>query len=127
LILENSGSVARDHLASERTFLAYVRTSLGLASMGVALVQLFTIAEVTNRALGGEISPQARVIQRFAEPLGALTIALALVVLAQGLYRFFHVQSRLTEAQFPVARISTAFTGFTLCAIIVVIFASILS
>jgi Domain of unknown function (DUF202) len=35
LILENSGSVARDHLASERTFLAYVRTSLGLASMGV--------------------------------------------------------------------------------------------
>jgi hypothetical protein len=35
LILTNSGSVARDHLASERTFLAYVRTSLALASMGV--------------------------------------------------------------------------------------------
>lgn len=35
LILENSGSVARDHLASERTFLAYVRTSLALASAGV--------------------------------------------------------------------------------------------
>lgn len=35
LILENSGSVARDHLASERTFLAYVRTSLTIASTGV--------------------------------------------------------------------------------------------
>lgn len=35
LLLENSGSVARDHLASERTFLAYVRTSLALASAGV--------------------------------------------------------------------------------------------
>lgn len=35
LVLKNSGSVARDHLASERTFLAYVRTSMGLASMGV--------------------------------------------------------------------------------------------
>lgn len=35
LILTNSGSVARDHLASERTFLAYVRTSLALASTGV--------------------------------------------------------------------------------------------
>lgn len=35
LILENSGSVARDHLASERTFLAYVRTSLAIASTGV--------------------------------------------------------------------------------------------
>ena len=35
LTLENSGSVARDHLASERTFLAYVRTSLGCSTMGV--------------------------------------------------------------------------------------------
>lgn len=33
--LENSGSVARDHLASERTFLAYMRTSLTIASAGV--------------------------------------------------------------------------------------------
>jgi hypothetical protein len=33
--LVNSGSVARDHLASERTFLAYVRTSLGICSMGI--------------------------------------------------------------------------------------------
>ena len=35
--LENSGSVARDHLASERTFLAYMRTSLALASAGVGM------------------------------------------------------------------------------------------
>jgi hypothetical protein len=35
LTLQNTGSVARDHLASERTFLAYVRTSLAFASAGV--------------------------------------------------------------------------------------------
>lgn len=35
LRLENSGSVARDHLALERTFLAYMRTSLAIASAGV--------------------------------------------------------------------------------------------
>lgn len=35
LTLRNNGSVARDHLASERTFLAYVRTSLAFASAGV--------------------------------------------------------------------------------------------
>lgn len=35
LSLENSGNVARDHLASERTFLAYVRTSLTMSSAGV--------------------------------------------------------------------------------------------
>ena len=35
LYLENAGSVARDHLALERTFLAYMRTSLLFASAGV--------------------------------------------------------------------------------------------
>jgi hypothetical protein len=35
LRLQNNGSVARDHLALERTFLAYMRTSLAIASAGV--------------------------------------------------------------------------------------------
>ena len=42
LRLENSGSVARDHLASERTFLAYMRTSLAIASSGVGEFDLIS-------------------------------------------------------------------------------------
>lgn len=41
LRLVNNGSVARDHLASERTFLAYVRTSLTFSSMGVGVSFVF--------------------------------------------------------------------------------------
>ena len=37
LVLENKGNVARDHLASERTYLAYVRTSLACASAGIGV------------------------------------------------------------------------------------------
>ena len=43
LTLKNSGSVARDHLASERTFLAYVRTSLGIVTAGVGAWASFPI------------------------------------------------------------------------------------
>jgi uncharacterized membrane protein YidH (DUF202 family) len=107
LVLENSGSVARDHLASERTFLAYLRTSLAIASMGVgmyhfysacsefitnsfgnigiALVQLFTIATESKSSLSGtSFSPTSRRVQGYAKPLGATTIVFGLCVLAIG-------------------------------------------
>lgn len=42
--LENKGSVARDHLANERTYLAWLRTSLSLTSIGVAITQLFRLS-----------------------------------------------------------------------------------
>ncbi|KAK3341691.1 hypothetical protein B0T25DRAFT_585823 [Lasiosphaeria hispida] len=32
-----AGSTARDHLASERTFLAWMRTSLGFVALGIAI------------------------------------------------------------------------------------------
>lgn len=43
LELQNEGSVARDHLASERTFLAWLRTSLSLVSIGIAITQLLAL------------------------------------------------------------------------------------
>lgn len=48
LILTNTGSVARDHLALERTFLAYVRTSLAIASAGVGACSPLHDAEPPN-------------------------------------------------------------------------------
>ena len=36
-LLKNTGSVARDHLASERTLLAWLRTGLGFIALGIAV------------------------------------------------------------------------------------------
>lgn len=84
LVLENSGSVARDHLASERTFLAYVRTSLAIASAGVALVQLFTIADLTSRNVDVPLSNATLEVQKFARPLGVIAVVFAFIVLMIG-------------------------------------------
>lgn len=48
LELKNEGSVARDHLASERTFLAWLRTSLSLVSIGIAVTQLFQLPSLVG-------------------------------------------------------------------------------
>jgi len=36
-VLENTGSVARDHLACERTWLAYIRTGVAIAGIGIGV------------------------------------------------------------------------------------------
>lgn len=84
LVLQNTGSVARDHLASERTFLAYVRTSLGLASAGVALIQLFTMSDLASKANGVPLPAVNQRLQKFATPLGLLALGLSLIVLLIG-------------------------------------------
>ncbi|KAI9709334.1 MAG: hypothetical protein M1820_003454 [Bogoriella megaspora] len=45
-VYKNSGSVARDHLAAERTFLSWVRTALGFVAFGVA-VERFSQLDLT--------------------------------------------------------------------------------
>ncbi|TDL23200.1 hypothetical protein BD410DRAFT_682530, partial [Rickenella mellea] len=116
LTLENSGSVARDHLASERTFLAYVRTSLAIASTGVALVQLFTISVARS-----DSSMSSR-LQRFARPLGATTVVMGFLTLLIGFIRYFRIQSALVNGVFPPARQTVTFMACVLAMLVLVVF-----
>lgn len=118
LTIENNGSVARDHLASERTFLAYVRTSLALASAGVALVQLFSVTRASSSP-----SVAAFNMNTYARPLGATAILLGLMVLFIGVARFFSIQNKLIEGMFPVSRLFTVGTALSITTLIAVVFA----
>ncbi|KAI0671102.1 hypothetical protein C8Q78DRAFT_1079041 [Trametes maxima] len=113
LMLENSGSVARDHLASERTFLAYVRTSLTMSSAGVALVQLFSLSAATAHRED---------LNRFARPLGAVMIAIGLYTLGVGVVRYFLVQEALVRGVYPVARVTTTLLSFGVLAMVVAVY-----
>ncbi|KAF8915152.1 hypothetical protein CPB85DRAFT_1181040, partial [Mucidula mucida] len=122
LTLENNGSVARDHLASERTFLAYIRTSLVLASTGVALVQLFSISSHTTSDNVTSFSPTSSLLHNYSRPLGATTVLLALLFLAIGVTRYFSIQKKLTQGVFPVARLFVVMLAVILAVLIAVVF-----
>jgi len=124
MTLKNTGSVARDHLALERTWLAWTRTSLSIASTGVALVQLFALSAQMNSEQTSAVSSQ---IMRVAKPLGAVTIAFAFMVLVIGSWRYFRVQYALTQDYFPPARVSPVImSGFMGC-LVVAVFAVVVS
>ncbi|KAL2199991.1 hypothetical protein P885DRAFT_75176 [Corynascus similis CBS 632.67] len=97
--LENKGSVARDHLALERTFLAWLRTSLAFASIGIAITQLFRL----NTSLA-EDSKQAERLRHLGKPLGTAFLAVSILVLLLGYNRYLQGQYWVIQGKFPASR-----------------------
>ena len=85
-VVENEGSTARDHLANERTFLAWVRTALGLVGLGVLLERL------------GAGSDQV-----IAMAAGIGFISFGGLTLIYSVSRYLWVARNLERGMFPVA------------------------
>ncbi|EJD02540.1 uncharacterized protein FOMMEDRAFT_109975 [Fomitiporia mediterranea MF3/22] len=117
LLLENSGSVARDHLAAERTFLAYVRTSLGCAATGVALVQLIALTPT---------SVPMR-LERFGKILGAVIEIFGMCIMSIAVLRFFSMQKALINGNFPTANLVVWSIVFAMVVITLITFGLMLA
>lgn len=83
----NTGSTARDHLANERTFLAWLRTGLSLLAVGLAFARFATgwTAMLT----------------------GGLFVSLGAMFVGFSGWRYFQVRDDLMDDNFRCARAST--------------------
>ncbi|KAG5912638.1 hypothetical protein E4U53_005235 [Claviceps sorghi] len=107
--LENKGSVARDHLALERTFLAWLRTSLAFASIGIAVTQLFRLNTTLSDGPGPGPGPghghaPNATIRRLGRPLGATFLGISILTLLLGARRYFVGQAWVIRGKFPASR-----------------------
>ncbi|WYZ34742.1 hypothetical protein EsH8_I_001018 [Colletotrichum jinshuiense] len=120
--LENKGSVARDHLALERTFLAWLRTSLAFASIGIAVTQLFRL----NSSLSNPDSsdPNSHTLRQLGKPLGATFLGISILILFLGYQRYFRAQKWVMKGKFPASRgtiIIVSLMAFALMAVSLVV------
>lgn len=90
--LKNTGSLARDLLASERTFLAWTRTGLGFIALGVALEKVEAFAAISPTLLHLENS-------RTKLAAGVLVASGSLCV-AHGTHRYFDTMKSLQKGMF---------------------------
>ncbi|KAM5357042.1 hypothetical protein ACJZ2D_016672 [Fusarium nematophilum] len=119
--LENKGSVARDHLAIERTFLAWLRTSLSFASIGIAVTQLFRLN--TSLEGGGEggidASKNMETLRQMGKPLGTTFLGISILILFLGYKRYFQSQHWVMQGKFPASRGTITIVAFVAFAIMV--------
>jgi uncharacterized membrane protein YidH (DUF202 family) len=116
----------------ERTFLAWLRTSLAFASIGIAVTQLFRLnSSISSRAISGpstetlslssHLAPalydpaiidkavnSGNRLRNVGKPLGATFIGIAIVILFVGSRRYFESQYWIIRGKFPASRGSVA-------------------
>eukprot|EP00026_Physarum_polycephalum_P017317 Phypoly_transcript_18508.p1 GENE.Phypoly_transcript_18508~~Phypoly_transcript_18508.p1 ORF type:complete len:143 (+),score=15.75 Phypoly_transcript_18508:140-568(+) len=81
--LKNTGSVARDCMANERTFLAWMRTSLNCVTLGIAIVKLL----------------DKTILVKFT---GIFFIVLGLASVLYGMVRYRAITFHVEHGQYPV-------------------------
>ncbi|KAI9648016.1 hypothetical protein NHQ30_002644 [Ciborinia camelliae] len=82
----------RDHLALERTFLAYLRTSLALSMLGITITQLFRLQH----------SPNPNPVIGFfvlGKPLGCMCQFAAITTLLIGIFRSWRHQNAMLRGK----------------------------
>jgi len=114
-IVRNSGSVARDHLANERTFLAWARTGMAFVALGVGISSVQSVLNVQpngvttiSRALS-PVSVEGIEAVVFS-PMGpsVLCVATGGLFLVYATHRFYTVQHHLQQGSFPLNRLGVA-------------------
>ncbi|ETN45998.1 uncharacterized protein HMPREF1541_00181 [Cyphellophora europaea CBS 101466] len=90
--LANTGSVARDLLASERTFLAWTRSGLGFIALGIALEKVEAFAA---------LSPTLLHLSDSRTKLAAGTlVGLGSATVAHGTARYFGTLKEIKQGRF---------------------------
>ncbi len=116
-------NLARDHLANERTFLAWVRTGVAVVVFGFAIGR-FAIAIRQWMAMQGHSVPTSGLSVWF----GTVAIIAGVLVCATGLVRYRRTREQIDSGNFQPAGfvidligILTALFGLTLAAYLVYI------
>jgi putative membrane protein len=97
-----------DYLANERTFLAWIRTSIALMGFGFVIVKFALFIKQISLALGEKVAVQSR---GHSAIIGVLMVVLGAVMATLAYFRYRNIQKQLNaNAYFPSTWLSVLVT-----------------
>lgn len=86
-----------DHLANERTLLAWIRTSFGIMAFGFVVVEFSFFTKEVNRALEIEINGHH---YGYSGPIGIIIVATGALSLLFALFRYRRTKKEIDSRNF---------------------------
>lgn len=96
---EKKGAGPTDHLANERTFLAWIRTSIALMGFGFVIVKFALFIRQISVVLG---SKMANTSKGYSAIIGVIMVALGAIMAILAFFRYLNIEKQLnTNSFFP--------------------------
>jgi putative membrane protein len=87
-----------DHLANERTFLAWVRTGIAILAFGFVIERFGLLLRELGLKFGSQVSSANTV--HYSKWLGITVAILGIILLIVALFNFLHVQRTIDENRY---------------------------
>lgn len=99
-----------DHLANERTFLAWVRTSIGIMAFGFVVVKFSLFVKQFSLMLGKDYAVKSHGLSAVA---GITLVAVGAATVIFSWFRYRNIEKQLNEGTYAHSSgLLTALTGF---------------
>lgn len=101
-----------EHLANERTMLAWIRTAIAVMTFGVGINRFSLFLVEFSKTV-----PGARTANAHAEQLGIGLVGLGLLVMLGGTWHYVHVARTIDDETYRPARIGIVLTALAVLAL----------
>ena len=107
-IIDRKPAGIADHLANERTFLAWVRTSIALMGFGFVIVKFALFIRQISYVLGGKVAPEGK---GYSAIIGVTMVAFGALISTFAYIRYRKIEKQLNNnTYFPSKWLSALVT-----------------